>query len=195
MKTDDLVRIRRETGCSAVLSLQHDLCLAHWRIDFDRLQNRAVELGVVLVRCPIRDFDVEDMRRQLPHAVATLAALQSSGHRTYVHCTAGLGRAPLVVLTYLILVERLDPEDAISMILAGRPAAVPAWEAYRGCRHDLVEHNRGAIARRAYQLSLQGTNRCEDADWLQAETEVLREDMLTHRNGMLTESGDGNTIL
>ena len=179
MTAGDLNRIRRDSGATAVLSLQHELCLAHWQIDYGQLQNKADELGLALVRCPIRDFDINDMRQQLPHAVSMLANLQAGGHRTYVHCTAGLGRAPLVVLSYLILVERIDPEEANSMILTGRTGAVPAWEAYRGCRSDLVERNRDAISRRAYQLFEQGINQSADADWLQAESEVLRDLLLT----------------
>ncbi len=178
MNPDDLFRIQQEAGSSAVLSLQHDLCLAHWSIDYRLLQSTSVLLGLTLHRCPIRDFDIDDMRRQLPNAVSTLAALQASGHRTYVHCTAGLGRAPLVVLSYLILVEQLDPEAAISMILSNRSDAVPAWEAYHGCRTDLVEHNRNAIALRAYELSEQRINRGADADWWQAERDILRDDLL-----------------
>ena len=179
MNPDDLVRIQQEVGATAVLSLQHDLCLAHWHIDYDLMQSTSFLLGLVLRRCPIRDFDIDDMRRHLPKAVSTLAALQANEHRTYVHCTAGLGRAPLVVLTYLILVEQIDPEAAISRILAHRSDVAPAWEAYHGCRTDLVKHNRKAIAKRAYELSDSCENRSADADWLQAEKEVLRADLLT----------------
>jgi len=121
MRPDDLVRIRKEAEVSALLSLQHDDCLAYWGIDYSQMQGKAAEIGLALRRWPIRDFDINDMRRQLPSAVSTLAALQATGHRTYVHCTAGLGRSALVVLGYLTLVETRDPDEAISLILASRP--------------------------------------------------------------------------
>lgn len=178
MKPDDLIRIRQEAEASAVLSLQHDDCHAYWGIDFGQLQNRAVELDLTLIRCPIRDFDIPDMRRQLPFAISTLASLQTKGHRTYVHCTAGRGRSALIVLGYLTLIENLDPEEAISIILANRSDAAPAWEAYHGCRHDLVEYNRRAIEMYAYKLYEQGVNSSAEADWLQAEREILRNDLL-----------------
>ena len=178
MRPRDLARIRSDAQASAVMSLQHDECLAYWGIDYARLQDRATKLGLSLVRCPIRDFDLADMRRQLPTAISALAALQAGGHRTYVHCTAGLGRSPLVVLAYLILVQNRDPEEAITMILSSRSDAVPAWEAYYGCRHDLVERHRKAIEMRAYELYEQGKNQSTDANWQQAEREVLRNVLL-----------------
>jgi len=173
MKPDDLRRIRYDAKASAVLSLQHDECLTHWDINYARLQDNATELGLDLVRCPIRDFDITDMRRKLPFAISTLASLQAIGHRTYVHCTAGLGRSPLVVMSYLTLIENREPEEAMSMVLASRPDAIPPWEAYRGCRNDLVECHRDAIEGRAHQLFEQGVNKNANADWQQAEREVL----------------------
>ena len=135
-----------------MLSLQHDDCHAYWKIDYQEIQRAGARLGLAMDRCPIRDFDIEDMCRQLPRAIAQLASLQRDGHRTYVHCTAGLGRAPLTVLGYLTLVKGQDPEHAIQLILKGRPGAVPAWEAYHGCCQDLVTSHREAIERRVYEL-------------------------------------------
>lgn len=178
MQSGDLIRIQMETRVSAVFSLQHDDCLAYWGIDYAQMQTKASELDLAIVRCPIRDFDIADMRRQLPAAISMLATLQTNGHRTYAHCTAGLGRSALVILAYLILIEDRDPEEAISLILSSRSDAVPAWEAYFGCKHDLVERNRNAIEQRAYELyELRANNNAED-DWEQAEKEVLRKELL-----------------
>ena len=174
MTPDDLLEISAEADVSAVLSLQHDECLAYWEIDYAQMLRAGSELGLALVRCPIRDFDVPDMRRRLPDAVRALACLQAGRHRTYVHCTAGLGRAPLTVLGYLALVEGYDPEEAIRLILDGRAGAVPAWEAYHGCCEDLVSRHREAIERRAYELYLDEAHGNAQADWHQAQAEVLR---------------------
>lgn len=188
MRPDDIIRIQKEANVSAILSLQHDDCLTYWGIDYSQIQNKAADIGLTLVRCPIRDFDITDMRRHLPSAVSSLAALQAKGHRTYVHCTAGLGRSPLVVLGYLTLVDGRDPEEAISMILASRAGAVPAWEAYHGCRYDLVEYNRKKIARRAYELYAHGINDDMQADWRQAEREVLRNELFKVQSSMKVDS-------
>jgi hypothetical protein len=174
MTPDDLGRIRAETEVSAILSVQHDKCLAYWKIDYPRMCREGQRLGLVMARCPMRDFDLADQRRKLARAVATLARLQAAGHRTYVHCTAGLGRGPLTVLGYLTLVGRLTPDRAIAMIHAARPGAVPAWEAYDGCRADLLAANRRRVERRAYEIFREGGRGGPEADWAQAEAEVLR---------------------
>lgn len=178
MTPADVRRVHTEASVSAVLSVQHDDCLTYWNIDYAQNRRAGEELGLRMARSPMRDFDIPDQRRRLPRAVAELARLQAEPHRTYVHCTAGLGRAPLTVLTYLILVERQDPEVAIQSILRGRPDAVPAWEAYHGCREDLVARYRQAIEVRAYVLSQEEVNNNADRDWSQAESEVLRQMLL-----------------
>ncbi|MGD8395339.1 MAG: dual specificity protein phosphatase family protein [Candidatus Eiseniibacteriota bacterium] len=173
MTPADLARIRAGTGVESVLSLQHDDCLDYWGVDWPAMRRAGERLGLTMARRPIRDFDLADMRRHLADAVALLARLDPPRHRTYVHCTAGLGRAPLVVLGYLTLVEGLDRERAIRLILDGRPDAVPSWEAYEGARHDLAARHRDAIERRAYELYRRTTNRDATADWHQAEAEVI----------------------
>jgi atypical dual specificity phosphatase len=180
MTPADLDRIAAATGVSAVLSLQHAACLDYWRIDHHRLRDHGKSLGLHMLRSPMRDFDIADQRRRLPAAVAALAGLQAQGHRTYVHCTAGLGRAPLTVLSYLVWIEGWSPEEAIGLIHAARPGAVPAWEAHHGCREDLVERYRSRIEERAYALSQARDLGQGDAetDWIQAEREVLRMALL-----------------
>lgn len=178
MRVQDLSRIRDEAGVSAVLSLQHDSCYQYWNIDILQMELAALKMGLVFVRHPIRDFDIEDMRRQLPQAIAALAELQQAGHLTYVHCTAGLGRAPLVALGYLILVERWDPDDAIQRILQVRPDAVPAWEALRGSIEDLSSRFHTKIEDRAYELYRSAVNDSAEADWYSAQADVLRAELL-----------------
>lgn len=46
-----------------------------------------------------RDFDAFDLRMRLPAVVSILhKAINSNGGVTYIHCTAGLGRAPAVAV-------------------------------------------------------------------------------------------------
>ncbi len=178
MTTRDLERIQTEADVTALLSVQHDDCHAYWGIDYSAFVAKGTELSLSMARQPIRDFDIVDMRRHLPRAIALLAQLQADGHRTYVHCTAGLGRAPLTVLGYLTLIEGLHPDHAIQLILKSRPEAVPAWEAYHGCIEDLVAMNRDRIERLAYELYEQGVPTGADAHWSQAQAQILRDALL-----------------
>jgi hypothetical protein len=181
MTTADLDRIGAEAGVSAVLSVQHEECLAYWNIDYPEMRAHGEDLGLRMARSPMRDFDIPNQRRHLARAVRALADLQSEGHRTYVHCTAGLGRAPLTVLSYLIWVEGLSRDEAIGLIHGGRPGAVPAWEAHHGCREDLVIRCRPHIEERAYVLSqARGAERGDpQQDWREAEAEVIRSALTT----------------
>ena len=174
MVANDLRRIQSEARASGVLSLQHDDCLSYWGINYAEMYRSGTELGLMMERCPIRDFNVPDIRRRLPAAISILAKMIRRGHRVYIHCTAGLGRAPVVVLGYLTLVEGYSPDDAIRFILEGRPGSVPAWEAYYGCREDLVARHRKAIERRAYHLYELGIHDNGYNDWFQAQAEILR---------------------
>jgi hypothetical protein len=177
----DLRQIHQETGVSAILSLQHDDCHRYWQIDYPSMLHAGIELGMIMARCPIRDFDIEDMRRQLPDAISCLARLLGTGHKVYVHCTAGLGRSPLVTLGYLTLVDGYSPENAIRTILKSRPGAVPSWEAYHGCISDLLEKYRPAIEQRAYELYQSGIHGNAQADWLAAEAEILHIELTGER--------------
>jgi hypothetical protein len=170
----DLRRIHIEAGATGVLSLQHDDCLAYWGVHYAAMLRAGKALGLTMARCPIRDFDAGDMRKHLPAAVAMLSDMLGHGLRVYVHCTAGMGRAPTVVLGYLSLVEGYSADDAIRTILKGRPEAVPAWEAYYGGLEDLVARHRQAIERHAYALYQRGIHNSASADWYQAQAEILR---------------------
>ena len=174
MSPDDIVQICKMAHVSALLSLQHDDCLAYWQIDDQALRRAARKMNLVMARCPMRDFDIHDMRINLPYAIARLAHLLGSGHRTYVHCTAGLGRAPLTVLGYLILIENYPKQEAIRCILNGRPGAVPAWEAFYGACDDLETQCRNEIANHAYALYKSAVNKDPLMDWKQAKSDIFR---------------------
>lgn len=174
MAPADLERIKEQTGATAVLSLQHDECLARWDIDYEKMESEGRRRGLAMARCPIRDFDPADTRRHLPRAVGLLARLRDEGHRTYVHCTAGISRAPLTVFAYLALVEMIPESRARKAVMEKRPESVPYWEAYEKARADLVAEHMEAIEARA--RSLEGLGLSDDGTEAieRAEAEVLR---------------------
>jgi protein-tyrosine phosphatase len=48
-----------------------------------------------------QDFDPHSLRNILPGAVKAIENELSSGRKVYVHCTAGLGRAPAACIAYI----------------------------------------------------------------------------------------------
>lgn len=171
----DLDTLRAETRVSAILSLQHDECLEKQGIDYPLHVRHGRALGLMMERCPLRDFDPDDQRSSLPAAVYVLHDLLCHGYRVYVHCTAGLNRSPLVVLTYLTLVEDLSVEDAMKLLLRARPEVCPTWEAYHGCRRDLTARHEDRIRQRAFELGQRQPQQGALEHWLQAEREIWRE--------------------
>jgi atypical dual specificity phosphatase len=178
MTLDDIDTLRARTGATALLSVQHDECRATFGIDLEAQRRHAHATGLAYANTPMRDFDLDDQRRFLAGAVRRLAALLGAGHRVYVHCTAGINRAPLTVLGHLTFVEALAPDHAFGILRAGRPQAEPYWDAWRGCREDLLASRREAIAARAFELSCRDPERSAESHWLRAEAQVLREALM-----------------
>ena len=172
--SSDLDALRVATRVSAVLSVQHDECLEKQEIDYPRQVRYGRRLGLTMERWPLRDFDATDQQRGLPAAVRGLYGLLRQGHRVYVHCTAGINRAPLVVLTYLTLVEGIGLEEAMTLLLRARPEVCPTWEAYHGCRRELTARYEDRIRQRAGVLG-QGSALPEQEAWRQAERAIWRE--------------------
>jgi predicted protein tyrosine phosphatase len=176
----DLDHVREATRASALLSVQTDECRARFDVAHDAQRRHGERCGLVMVNTPMRDFDAADQRRKLPQAVAALTRLLADGHRVYVHCTAGINRSPLTVLAYLSFVESHPVDQALALIRRGRPQAEPYWDAYLGCRQDLVERYRNAISHRALRLFQQHPGRPADINWYEAERRVIRDAFATH---------------
>lgn len=178
IKSADLDRIQAGTGATAMLSLQHPECHAQFKLDYPALVAHGRTIGLDLVNTPMRDFDPPDQRRHLAGAVLALNDLLAAGHQVYVHCTAGFNRAPLTVLSYLTFVETRPFEEALATLMAGRPEAMPTWEAYHGTRDDLLAGRAAEVQLRAFVISRERPQGSPDADWAQAEREIIREALI-----------------
>jgi len=181
MTEEDIDAIRADTGATALLSLQTDACRGVFGIDYDKLRVYGEQNELAMVNAPMLDFDPPDQRRNLPRAVSSLRDLLAAGHKVYLHCTAGLNRAPLTALGYLTFVEMQPCDDAMALLCGTRPESDPSFEAYDGCRQDLVEVLRENIMVRAYYLSQQDGAEDADRHWMQAEAEMIREAFLNGR--------------
>ncbi len=51
--------------------------------------------------------------------------INEEGLKVYVHCTAGMGRAPAIVLVYLCLFKGMEPEEARVYVKSYRTVSVP----------------------------------------------------------------------
>jgi protein-tyrosine phosphatase len=113
---DDINHLKADYGVTAILNLQTDNDFDYWDLDWGRLQARCSELQITVRRIPIRDFDGEDLRKQLPLCVRGLDELLRAGHTVYVHCNVGAGRSPSVAIAYLYWKRRWNLDDAIEHV-------------------------------------------------------------------------------
>ncbi len=120
---EDIQELRDRCRVTAVLNLQTDEDLRARGLDWPALE-AAYELeGIEIYRVPMRDFDYDHQREQLPEAVKMLAKLLAEGHITYLHCNAGVGRSPLVAMAYLSWCCHLSHKEAIAYVQERRPCS------------------------------------------------------------------------
>ena len=65
-------------------------------------------VGIKAVHFPIEDFNEHELTRKLSEAANILNdMINRQGLKVYVHCTAGMGRAPACVLSYLCIFKKV----------------------------------------------------------------------------------------
>jgi protein-tyrosine phosphatase len=133
-RTVDEIEALKERGVTAVLNLQTDEDLEKHGIDWLDLRARYFALGLDVRRAPIRDFDDNSLRDNLPAAVQALTELLDGGHCVFIHCNAGVNRSPSVVICYLHWVQGWELEKAARHVQACHrcaPVMEVIWRATR----------------------------------------------------------------
>jgi hypothetical protein len=135
----DLDGLVEQEGVSTILCLQEDSDMAYFSLDVSPIRQRALARGDVRhLRHAIRDFDPFSLRRRLPGAVALLARAAASYNGTsYIHCTAGLGRAPAAALAYMWWCKDIPLDEAYALLTGIRPCK-PKADAIRAAAVDLL---------------------------------------------------------
>lgn len=175
---DDIKRLKSRCNITAVLNLQTDEDLWERGLDWPALKAHYRNLHIHTQRIPMRDFDYDDQRRVLPKAVSALDTLLASGHTTYLHCNAGLGRSPLVAMAYFYWSRNLSVEKAIEHVEERRPCS-SYEDLLEVSRQDLLRDDQvqNRISQRAFQLTRDRRNQARGPQgyWADAEREILRE--------------------
>jgi len=131
-------RLRDEEGVTCIMNTQQDKDMVHWGVDLAALQRRCHKRGVLLERHPFPDFSADGLRAGLPAAVAALDGLLESGHRVYLHCTAGMGRSPGVAIAYQYWFgQQGSLDEAYGALTSIRPCG-PNKEAIRSATCDVL---------------------------------------------------------
>jgi len=98
---DDAAWLRAAHGVNAVFSLQDDADLASKGLRLRELEDAYREHGLRFHRIPVPDCDNDTLAARLNESVTLLRALFADGARVYLHCNAGMNRAPTIAIAYL----------------------------------------------------------------------------------------------
>jgi protein-tyrosine phosphatase len=111
----------RKLEITCVLSLQSDRDLATYNINLKKLLKAFALVEIELRRIPTPDFDKRALSVRLPEAVEELKkALIPRWGRAYVHCSAGINRAPTLAAAYLIRTNGMSANEACEYLVARR---------------------------------------------------------------------------
>jgi protein-tyrosine phosphatase len=97
----DVRWLRDEHRVTAVVSLQDDPDIAGKGLRLRELESAYREHGIRFARIPVADGDNAMLLANLDRAVALVDDAIRAGHVTYVHCNAGMNRAPTVAIACL----------------------------------------------------------------------------------------------
>lgn len=113
-----------------MISLQDDADLLHKGLRLAELRESYRAAGIVFQRVPIADGDAEMLRARLDDALCQLHDLLADGHSVFLHCNAGLNRAPTIAIAYLHVHLGYALEQARDFVKERR-ACVPYWSVLR----------------------------------------------------------------
>ena len=115
------VAILKRNGISVVVSLQSDRDISEYGIRVQKLLKALSEQNIELSRIPIEDFNKEDIALHLSECVDAIeSALNPPDARVYLHCTAGINRAPTAAAAYLVKAHGFSAQAAYDHIIERR---------------------------------------------------------------------------
>ncbi|HZP39906.1 MAG TPA: dual specificity protein phosphatase family protein [Candidatus Binatia bacterium] len=120
----DVPWLRTAHGVTAVVSLQDDADLAAKRLRLADLERAYAGAGIAFHRLPVGDGDTDAMAAALGDVVALVERLVGDGACVYLHCNAGLNRAPTAAIAWLHAARGL-PLAAAAAHVKARRACVP----------------------------------------------------------------------
>lgn len=141
-QSEEDINTLKQEKITSVLSLQSDSDLTNYRIDWKNLCSRYQYNDIAVQRFQIIDFDENDLASNLMSPIKALDSMFNDGQTVYVHCNAGICRAPATVLGYLCHYRGLTLEDGLAHIRKNRPQANPYTRAISKALAQLAEERR-----------------------------------------------------
>lgn len=138
---EDATWLKDTFGVTAVHSLQDDEDLRFNGLDIAALKAAYDQTGITLVRTPIPDGSANALAAHLEEALANLQALVQAHERVYLHCNAGLNRAPTVAIAFMHTFYNMPLLEALAYVKQRRPCGpfMTVLEDYFGSRDHKPE--------------------------------------------------------
>jgi protein-tyrosine phosphatase len=119
-RDSDIEWLKAEHGVTAVHNLQDNEDLEANGLDINALKKKYEQHGIKFVRTPIQDGSSDEMATRLKAALDDLHDLVDSKERVYLHCNAGLNRAPTLAIAYLRAHRGMSLNEALAHVKARR---------------------------------------------------------------------------
>ena len=119
-RPEDIAWLKSEFGVTAIHNLQDDEDLAHNGLRERELAEACRKSGVKFVRTQIQDGSADAMAERLADTLGALASLIGARERVYLHCNAGLNRAPTLAIAYLRAHGEMSLDEACAYVKARR---------------------------------------------------------------------------
>jgi protein-tyrosine phosphatase len=133
----DIAWLKQNYAITAVHNLQDDEDLRINGLDPRLLSAEYDAHRIRFVRTPIQDGSADAMAERLEAALADLRALVEDNQRVYLHCNAGMNRAPTLAIAFLRACRGMSLEEAMQHVKRRRPCGpfMTVLEDYFGPRH------------------------------------------------------------
>ena len=112
----DIGWLKDTYGITAVHNLQDDDDLRMNALDERQLSAEYTAQGIDYVRTPIQDGSADAMAERLEAALHDLRDLVGSASRVYLHCNAGMNRAPTLAIAFLRAYRQMSLEEAMTLV-------------------------------------------------------------------------------
>jgi len=113
---DDIGWLKELYNIAAVHNLQDDDDLAMNGLDPVRIRSECDAQGIKYVRTPIQDGSADAMAERLAVALHDLRGLVDSSGRVYIHCNAGMNRAPTLAIAFLRAYRQMSLDEAMAVV-------------------------------------------------------------------------------
>jgi protein-tyrosine phosphatase len=116
----DVPWLKNTLGVDAVICLQDNADLASKRLRLNELRQAYLAQGISFEHVPIPDGEFEFLADRLPGIVELVHRHVDVGATAYLHCNAGMNRAPTAAIAYMHARCGMPLPDAIAFVKARR---------------------------------------------------------------------------